>query len=493
MPGAKQRSSTETKVVTRVQANEARWVFTPADFADLGTQASVHAALSRLGKNGEIRRLARGLYDVPREHPELGTLSPSPDAIARALQSRDAIRLQPTGAYAANLLGLSNHVPARIVFYTDGRSRTVQVGNQRIVLQRRSARAMATAGKLSGLIIHALDFLGKNLVDDVVIDRLRGKINIVDRRALLDDVRYAPAWIGDIMRALATDASESNGEPQIETPIATDEDEALPPAAVEAMGSSGVEFHNAKVVDWQDLAGTASIVSHPQVHVIVQGSKPVKQTPGRKKNLFAPKSSRVVHWLLLHSAVESTAKEIGEATGIDSGHLSRILARLSDLELIQRDGRSIRLPNPSVLLESWREAYTPPCGNILKGVIPSRSGQQTMMALEKRLRAARRRYAFTGFGAASLWGDQADFHLVTCYLEGKLSAQLKRKLGFVELDGDAANVWIMEYADQVAFLGSERRLQTQVASPVFAYVDLVIHPEGAEEAAVHLRKSALKV
>lgn len=61
MSGAKLRSSTETKVVTRIQTNEAGWVFTPADFADFGTQASVHAALSRLAKNGLIRRLARGL------------------------------------------------------------------------------------------------------------------------------------------------------------------------------------------------------------------------------------------------------------------------------------------------------------------------------------------------------------------------------------------------------------------------------------------------
>lgn len=491
MPGAKQRSFTETKVVTRIQTNEARWVFTPADFADLGTQANVHAVLSRLAKNGEIRRLARGLYDVPRKHPELGTLSPSPDAIARALQSRDAIRLQPTGAYAANLLGLSDHVPAKIVFFTDGRSRTVQVGKQQIVLRRRSARAMATAGKLSGLIIHALDFLGRNQVDEVLIDQLRGKLSTDDRRKLLDDVRFAPAWIGDIMRALATEACESDSDPQIETPIAADEDEALPPPAVEAMGSSGVEVHNVRVVDWQDFAGTASIVNHPQMQVLIQGSKPERQAPGRKKNLFAPLSSRVAHWLLLHSAWESTAREIGDATGIDSGHLSRILARLSDLELIQRDGRSIRLPNPSALLEFWREAFTPPCGNILKGVIPGRSGQQTMIALEKRLREARRRYAFSGLAAASVWNWQGDFRVTTCYLEGKLSAQLKRKLGFVELDGDAANVWIMEHADQVAFLGSERRLQTQVASPVFAYVDLAIHPEMAKEAAASLRQNIL--
>lgn len=140
----------------------------------------------------------------------------------------------------------------------------------------------------------------------------------------------------------------------------------------------------------------------------------------------------------------------------------------------------------AALLEGRLEAYTTPDGNLQKGVIPSKSGQQTMMALEKRLRVARGRFAFSGLGAASAWGGSADDHLATCYLDGKLSAQLKRKLGFVELDGDGGNVWIMEYADEVAFLGSERRLQTQVASPILTYVDLAIHPEGAKEAAAHV-------
>ncbi len=482
------------KVLARVRDRGPGWVFTPSDFADLGTSQAIRLALMNAEREGLIRRLARGLYDVPREHPELGTLSPSPDAIAKALQSRDAIRLQPTGAYAANLLGLSDHVPAKIVFFTDGRSRTVQVGKQQIVLKRRSARAMATAGNLSGLIIHALDFLGENLVDDVVIDRLRGKINIVDRRALLDDVRHAPAWIGDIMRVLATEASESNCDPQTESATSSTEGEAQPPLVLEDGDTSGAALHYAQEVDWQELTeGTASIINRPQVHVIIAGTKPEKQTPGRKKNLFAPMSSRVVHWLLLHPGKQWTARELGKATGVDSGHLSRILARLCERELIQREGRTILLPHTALLLEAWREAYAPPCENILKGVIPSKSGQQTMSALEKRLRAARRRYAFSGFGAAHLWGGQTDFHLVTCYLEGKLSTQLKRKLRFVECEEDAANIWVMEYADQVAFLGSERRLQTQVASPVFTYVDLAIHPDGAEEGAAQLRESVLKL
>ena len=83
-----------------------------------------------------LRRLARGLYEYPREHPELGTLSPDIQKVAKALAGKDRIRLQPAGAYAANLLGLSEQVPAKAVFLTDGPSRTVKIGGQEIQLRR---------------------------------------------------------------------------------------------------------------------------------------------------------------------------------------------------------------------------------------------------------------------------------------------------------------------------------------------------------------------
>ena len=73
-------------------------------------------------------RLARGLYDYPKSHLQLGLLSPSVDAIAEALAGRDRLRIQPSGAYAANLLHLSEQVPAKAVFLTDGHSRRLKVG-----------------------------------------------------------------------------------------------------------------------------------------------------------------------------------------------------------------------------------------------------------------------------------------------------------------------------------------------------------------------------
>jgi hypothetical protein len=101
------------------------------------------------------------VYDFPNEHPVLGALAPSAEDIARALAGRDRTRLQPAGAYAANALGLSEQVPAKAVFLTDGPARTVKVGPTTIQLRRTTPKNMAAAGRLSGLLIQALRELGK--------------------------------------------------------------------------------------------------------------------------------------------------------------------------------------------------------------------------------------------------------------------------------------------------------------------------------------------
>jgi len=150
-----------------------------------------------------IRQLARGLYDYPRTDDKLGELAAPVDDIARALGGRDALRLQPSGAYAANLLGLSTQVPMRLVYLTDGRSRTVQVGRRQIILKQTSPRNMATAGRISGLVIQALRHIGRDHVDEELIVRLNRRLDEDAHRQLIKDIRYAPGWIAEIFRRLA--------------------------------------------------------------------------------------------------------------------------------------------------------------------------------------------------------------------------------------------------------------------------------------------------
>jgi len=199
----KHADSTDSKILRRIQARKRGWVFTPDSFSDLGTRRAVDLALMRHRDNGLIRQLARGLYDYPKIDPQLGPLQPSTDDIASALAGRDATRLQPSGAYAANLLGLSTQVPMKVVYLTDGRTRTVQVGKRQITLKHTTPRNMATAGKISGLVIQALRHLGRKNIDQQVIAQLDRRLDDDARKQLVKDIRYAPAWIADIIRSLA--------------------------------------------------------------------------------------------------------------------------------------------------------------------------------------------------------------------------------------------------------------------------------------------------
>jgi hypothetical protein len=173
---------------------------------DLGSREAIDLALHRLARKGTIRRLARGVYDFPKGHPVLGLLSPPADAIARALAGRDRTRIQPAGAYAANALGLSEQVPAKGVFLTDGPSRTVKVGAMTIQLRRTTPRNMAAAGRLSGLVIQALRELGKDHVTPARVEHLKRTIPVEKRRELLKDIKLAPSWMHPIFRELAEEA-----------------------------------------------------------------------------------------------------------------------------------------------------------------------------------------------------------------------------------------------------------------------------------------------
>ena len=192
----------DNKVVSRIYGKKRGWVFTPITFLDLGSRMAVDQALGRLTKTGTIRRLSRGLYDYPAKHPDFGDLPPNYDRIAQALVGRDNLKIQPSGAYAANLLGLSDQVPAKIVFLTDGPNRKVQVGKRTIVLKRTTPRNMATAGRISGLVIQALRYLKQVNVDSAVIVKLKRRLSDDDKDILMNDIRYAPAWIGNIFRKI---------------------------------------------------------------------------------------------------------------------------------------------------------------------------------------------------------------------------------------------------------------------------------------------------
>ena len=199
----KKTQGIDFKVLSTIRGRGRGCVFVPGDFLNIGSREAVAIALHRLVRDKTIRHLARGVYDFPKNHPTLGSLQPSPEAVAKAIAGRDRTRLQPAGAYAANLLGLSEQVPAKAVFLTDGPTRTVKIGPTTIQLRQTTPRNMEAAGSLIGLLIQAFRELGKDHITRQRIEHLKRTIPIGERRNLLKDIRLAPAWMHPIIKELA--------------------------------------------------------------------------------------------------------------------------------------------------------------------------------------------------------------------------------------------------------------------------------------------------
>ena len=123
----------KTKILSRVRGKGRGEVYVSKDFLDLGNRAAVDQALSRLVKAGELRRLGRGLFDFPRVNARLGgELSPEPSRVAEAVARKRGGRITPSGAHAANALGLSTQVPGKTVYVTNTSGGSVKVGRQTI-------------------------------------------------------------------------------------------------------------------------------------------------------------------------------------------------------------------------------------------------------------------------------------------------------------------------------------------------------------------------
>lgn len=200
---------TEKQLIGRIKAHGKGFVFTTKFFSSLTDDSgSVRTALTRLVKKQAIRRLAHGLYDLPEVHPKLGAIMPTTEKVIAAIKTSEAINVQPTGAYAANLLGLSTQIPMKIELYTNGPKKKIQYGKQEIYLKPTTPKNMVGAGTKAGLILHALKQIGKDNITDEMIKHIQQQIEYKDIKPIENQIRYAPAWIAKIMRQLIMKTSK---------------------------------------------------------------------------------------------------------------------------------------------------------------------------------------------------------------------------------------------------------------------------------------------
>lgn len=195
--------SQTARILRRIASKGSGWAFSPHDFADFGDPRSIGMALTRLVRDGKIRRIGRGLYDRPHSHPVLGQAGAGSDAIVDAVARKKNLRVLPSSAVAANQLGLTTQVPAKLVYHTDGAPAELQLGKLHIVFRRNTGRMLGLAGRPSGLVAQALREFGKDGVTEAHVLRLRDRLSDAQKKKLLKDIDRVPAWMRPHFREIA--------------------------------------------------------------------------------------------------------------------------------------------------------------------------------------------------------------------------------------------------------------------------------------------------
>lgn len=264
-------------------------------------------------------------------------------------------------------------------------------------------------------------------------------------------------------------------------------DDALTILVVPFMTPAGARAAADRGLNWLDLSGNAHI-RDDSLYVRVEGRPNQFVGRGRPSSPFAPKSSRLAHTLLLDPERWWRQKDLAEKTNLDDGHVSRIVRRLDDDELLERSDARLRPRDPGLMLDAWAEDYRFDRHDIVIGHATG-SGAQLARELHTGLANAGIDHAFTGLVAAWALEPFARFRLNSVYVHGD-PREAADAVG-LRRNERGANVQLIGPNDQGVYIGQRDVDRLPCVSPVQTYLDLRHLPERADEAARQLRDDHL--
>jgi len=196
-------SNIREQIEKRIESAGRGFVFTRKDFQDIASSGSTGQILSRLVKEGMIRRIGRGLFDYPKMNPAIGgELSPDVDLAAKAIARKFRWTILPSGNLAANRLGLNQQILAQFVYLSNGPTKQIKVGRRTIHFKHARPKEIYADSEISGLVVQAIRYLGKDNVDNNIISHLKKNLSHEEKKELLEHIRYSAEWIYEIVQRI---------------------------------------------------------------------------------------------------------------------------------------------------------------------------------------------------------------------------------------------------------------------------------------------------
>lgn len=186
-------TSIHKHIANKIDQQSPGHIIFPGDFRGLGSEDAIKMSLSRHVTNGKLLRIAHGIYLKNRKTGK--TPTPSLETVALAIAKKEHIKIKPTGGFALHKLGLRSQAPDTLEYITDGEPRNILIGTKRLIFKSTTPKKLRLSDGISGLIIQALEELGKEGIDEALNNKILEQLKKEKEEILLADLQLAPAWI----------------------------------------------------------------------------------------------------------------------------------------------------------------------------------------------------------------------------------------------------------------------------------------------------------
>jgi hypothetical protein len=191
--------SISSQIENKIKRSRPGQIILPSDFKDLGTSTAIRKTLSRLVDQKVLVRMGQGVYVIPIPDKLFGEVLPSMEEIAASLAEKEHVKIMPTGQYALNKIGLSNQVPMKMVFLTNGTKKNITIGKSSILFQPTTTKKLAMVGSISSLLFLGLEELDLNRLKESELEKIIALLKKEDQNNLKHDLKLAPARISDFV------------------------------------------------------------------------------------------------------------------------------------------------------------------------------------------------------------------------------------------------------------------------------------------------------
>lgn len=200
------RPNIQEQIEQRIESFDDSYIFSSKDFLDISDHVTIGVALSRIAKSGKIQKIINGLYYKPVYIELIKEYSiPSIDDIAKALARKFNWTISPSGDYSLNILHLSTQVPNTYEYVSSGPNREYIIRGKTLIFKNVRQGVINGFHPDSILLVQAIQSLGKNRLEQDEIKILKGLFTKQEKKIILDETKYAPNWIYEIIKEICED------------------------------------------------------------------------------------------------------------------------------------------------------------------------------------------------------------------------------------------------------------------------------------------------